>query len=182
MKSRRGTADRLRRRASAGFTLLEVILAMTILMLSLAAVSQLVLTAHANARLARDRGTAQMLCDGLAAELIAGSLPLESTSETPLEDVVDGVDPGWLYAVDVSALDLEGLLRVEVVVRQDETVIARPAEARLVQWLIDPDYQFVQPGESAASGESSSSSSGSGSSSSESEATPSEEDAGGAQP
>lgn len=156
MKSGRKTAGRLLGRSAAGFTLLEVILAMAILLLSLAAVSQLVLTAHANARLARDRGTAQMLCDSLMAELIAGSLPLESTSETPLEDVVDGVDPEWLYAVDVSAMDLEGLLRVEVIVRQDGAAIARPAEARLVQWMIDPDYQFVQPGASASSGNSSS--------------------------
>ena len=158
MRSRLGIADRLRGHAQAGFTLLEVILAMAILLLSLAAVSQLVLTAHANARLARDRGTAQMLCDSLMAELIAGSLPLESTSETSLQDVVDGVDSDWLYAVDVSATDLDGLLRVEVLVRQDDAVIARPAEARLVQWMIDPDYEFIQPGESTSSGESSSSS------------------------
>ena len=35
---------------------------------------------------------------------------------------------------------------------------------RLVQWLIDPDYPFVQPGESASSGGSSSSSASGGSS------------------
>lgn len=167
MRSRRATADRLDRRASAGFTLLEVILAMAILLLSLAAVSQLVMTAHANARLARDRGAAQMLCDSLMAELIAGSLPLQSTSETSLENVVDGVEPGWLYAVDVSAMDLDGLLRVEVIVRQDAAQIARPAEARLVQWVIDPEYPFVQPGESASSGGSSSSSGSGGASSQE---------------
>lgn len=174
MRSRRVIAGHRGRHTSAGFTLLEVILAMAILLLSLAAVSQLVLTAHSNARSARDRGTAQMLCDGLMAELIAGSLPLESTSETPLEDVVDGVEPDWLYAVDVSATDLDGLLRVEVLVRQDAAQIARPAEARLVQWLIDPEYPFVQPGESASSGGSSSSSPSGGSSG--------EEGTGGTQP
>ncbi len=171
----------------AGFTLLEVILAMAVLLLSLAAVSQLVLTAHANARLARDRGTAHLLCDGLMQEVIAGSLPLESTSETPLENVVDGIEPGWLYAVDVSALDLDGLLRVEVVVRQDETQVARPAEARLVQWIVDADYPFVQPGEEASSGTSSSGSpSSSSSSSSTTESTgqgpTAEEDTGGTAP
>lgn len=152
MRSRRRFASPVSRgRPQGGFTLLEVILALAILLTSLAAIGNLVHNAYRNAARVRDLTRAQLIAEAILAELNAGSLPLETAAEAPVEDIDDTVEPGWLYSIDVVPLELDGLLSVEVVVTQDPALVAYPVQFSLTQWMLDPTLEFTQPGASATS-------------------------------
>lgn len=140
----------------AGFTLLEVILAIAILLTSLAAIGQLVHNSFRNASRVRDLTRAQLIAESIMAQLNAGALSLDTVAEAPVEDIDDTVEPGWLYSVDVIPLELDGLLSVEVTVTQDASLVAQPVRFTLTQWMLDPSLEFVQPGEDGSSASSAS--------------------------
>lgn len=142
---------RAQRRPNAGFTLLEVILAIAILLTSLAAIGHLVFNAYQNALQVKNLTRAQLICEAILAELNAGSLPLETIADAPVEDIDDTVEPGWLYTIDIAQLDTNGLLSVQVTVSQDPSLVARPVQFTLTQWMIDPTVEFTQPGETSNS-------------------------------
>ncbi|MGQ9503441.1 MAG: type IV pilus modification PilV family protein [Thermogutta sp.] len=135
---------------NSGFTLLEVILAIAILLSSLAAIGQLVYNAYQNALRVKNLTRAQLICESILAELNAGSIFLETIADAPVEDIDDTVEPGWLYSIDVAQLDTSGLLSVQVTVSQDPSLVARPVQFTLTQWMIDPTMEFVQPGETSS--------------------------------
>lgn len=145
------TSNKPDRHRRDGFTLLEVLLALAILLTSLAAIGQLVFNAYQNALRVKNLTRAQLICEEILAELNAGSLPLETIADAPVEDIDDTVEPGWLYSIDIGELDTNGLLSVRVTVYQDPSLFARPVELTLTQWMIDPTVEFVQPGETAGS-------------------------------
>lgn len=157
-----------RRRGSRGFTLLEVILALAILLTSLAAIGQLVYNAYRNAARVRDLTRAQLIAESILAELNAGALPPETVADAPVEDIDDTVEPGWLYTVDIAPLELDGLLSVQVTVAQDPSMVAHPVQFSLTQWMLDPTMEFTQPGEEESTGTTSANSGESSSESSES--------------
>jgi len=138
---------RFQRRPHGGFTLLEVILAIAILLTSLAAIGHLVFNAYQNALRVKNLTRAQLICESILAELNAGSLALETIADAPVEDIDDTVEPGWLYSIDIAQLDTNGLLSVQVTVSQDPSLVARPVQFTLTQWMIDPTVEFIQPGE-----------------------------------
>lgn len=119
--------------ARAGFSLLELILALAILALSIAAISQLVRMGLAHARHARELTKAELYCESTMAELAAGVLPLEGVTGIPIEE-----DSEWLYSVSVEPAPVDGLLIVTVTVYQAEPDPVRPIEFTLVRWLADP--------------------------------------------
>lgn len=150
-KPARTRSERNRR---GGFTLLEVILALAILLSSLAAIGHLVFNAYQNALRVKNLTRAQLICEGILAELNAGSLMLETIADAPVEDIDDTVEPGWLYTIDIGQLDTNGLLSVQVTVAQDPALFARPVQFTLTQWMIDPTVEFTQPGETTTTGSS----------------------------
>jgi len=143
---------RLQRNRRGGFTLLEVILALAILLSSLAAIGHLVFNAYQNALRVKNLTRAQLICEGILAELNAGSIVLETIADAPVEDIDDTVEPGWLYTIDIAQLDTNGLLSVQVTVAQDPALFARPVQFTLTQWMIDPTVEFTQPGETTTTG------------------------------
>lgn len=143
---------RLQRCPKGGFTLLEVILAIAILLSSLAAIGHLVFNAYQNALRIKNLTRAQLICEAILAELNAGSLALETIADAPVEDIDDTVEPGWLYTIDIAQLDTNGLLSVQVTVSQDPSLVARPVQFTLTQWMIDPTVEFIQPGETTTEG------------------------------
>ena len=122
------------------------------LLSSLAAIGQLVYSSYQNARLVRDLTRAQLICDSILAELNAGSIPQETTSDTPVENIDDTMETGWLYSIDVAPLDVDGLLSVQVTVGQDPNLFAKPVQFSVTQWMLDPTMEFTQPGETSTSG------------------------------
>ncbi|HOV78342.1 MAG TPA: prepilin-type N-terminal cleavage/methylation domain-containing protein, partial [Sedimentisphaerales bacterium] len=85
-KPARTRSERNHRR---GFTLLEVILALAILLSSLAAIGHLVFNAYQNALRVKNLTRAQLICEGILAELNAGSIALETIADAPVEDIDD---------------------------------------------------------------------------------------------
>jgi prepilin-type N-terminal cleavage/methylation domain-containing protein len=134
---------RRRRRCPAGrhgFSLLEVILAMAILVGSLAVLSQLVDLGSGSAVEARMRTDAILRCESKMQELVAGVLPIESVSSVPFED-----DPNWQWSVEVASDLTEGLLAVIVTVDQAGTTSPTPISFQLYRLIRDPEVlQLMQ--------------------------------------
>lgn len=117
----------------SGFSLLEVILAMAILVGSLAVISQLIDLGAGNAVEARLRTDAILRCESKMQEIVAGVLPAESTSPALFDD-----DPMWQWSVDVEPGVSAGLLGVTVTVAQTTSQSATPVSYSLHRWLRDP--------------------------------------------
>ncbi|MGC3967658.1 MAG: type II secretion system minor pseudopilin GspI [Pirellulales bacterium] len=145
--ARRG---RLSRR---GFTLLEVLLALAILVGSLATLGELVRMGLQNAHRAAASTTAQLLCESKLAEITAGIMPPSSTSAAPLD--AEGL---WQYAVAVEPTIDASLLVVRVTVAENLPSQQSPVEYSLVRWMVDPEAAAAAEAaaESAASSTSSS--------------------------
>jgi len=124
----------LRRRA--GFSLLEVMLATSILLGCVIVLSELAGIGRQHAAAAEDISTAQWLCQNRLNQIVAGVAPLESVDSAPLDD-----DPGWLYSVDVEPVGQAGLEAVRVSVTQDTGGLRPGQTCSLVRWVRDPSYQ-----------------------------------------
>ena len=118
---------------AAGFSLLEVILALSILVGAIAVLGELVRLGTMNAASARDITQAQLLCETKLAEVMAGLTFPEIVQSVPCE-----TDPTYLYSIDVQPLDMPGLMILTVTVTQDVPINHRPAEFTLVRWIQDP--------------------------------------------
>ncbi len=126
-----------------GLSLLEVILAITILGGALIMIGQLIRIGARSAERAKMTSHAQILCDTKLAEISAGALPLESTSGTQVEE-----SPEWYYSVQVSNADQVGLLKVIVTVSEnDEGAVLGGNSFTLTRLLPDPDYDPYTPEE-----------------------------------
>jgi Tfp pilus assembly protein PilV len=125
-------ASRVHRNA-AGFSLLEVILALSILVGAIAVLGELVRLGTMNAASARDLTQAQLLCESKLAEVMSGLIVPEAVQGVPCE-----TDSSWLYSIDVQPIDMPGIVVLSVTVTQDVPANLRPAEFTLVRWVQDP--------------------------------------------
>jgi len=130
-----------------GFSLLEVILALAILLGAVAVLGELARLTLENARIARDQARAQLLCESKLAEILAGIAPPEPVEGAPAETTDDlglSAEPEWLYSVEMEPAEQEGLVAVRVRVYQDLPPEKRPVEFSLVRWMIDPGVEFPE--------------------------------------
>ena len=116
-----------------GFSLLEVLLAMGILLGSMVALGHLAQLGRSRADAAMELANAHRICQGRLNEILAGIRPLETIHEERLED-----EPGWLYSVEIDTAARQGLSSVRVTVRQDLPEERRPKQFALVRWVRDP--------------------------------------------
>ena len=127
-----------------GFSLMEVILAMSILLGGVVVLGRLASIGAKHARTAEDLAAAQLLCEARITEILAGIAPAETLEEEllPLEQ------PG-VVALSVTVTrapeDLAGLATAPTEEKKEVSVT-------LVRWMLDPS--IAQFG-SAASGSSS---------------------------
>ncbi len=134
-----------------GLTLLEVMLAIAIFGLALVAIGELIRIGSVSAAAARDLTEAQRLCNNVMAEVSAGIIPPDATTESPVEGSED-----WLYSIESEPLDeQEGMLWVSVTVQQDPSRYTRPASFTLVRWMTDPAAAEAAAAEAAAAATSS---------------------------
>ncbi|OHB80964.1 MAG: hypothetical protein A2W31_04695, partial [Planctomycetes bacterium RBG_16_64_10] len=115
-----------------GFSLLEVLLAGSILLGCVIVLGHLAYLGRRNARAALDHSTAQILCETKMAELLSGIAPLEPADQVPLAD-----QPDWMLSLALAPTDVAGLtaLRVTVAQDQDEDQPQRAAKFTLVRWI-----------------------------------------------
>jgi general secretion pathway protein I len=142
-----------------GLSLLEVLVALAIFLISLIAIGQLITLGGERAVDGQQHGRAAQLCQSKLAEVVAGAVPLTSQSEVPFDE-----DPNWVWSLDCTQADAPGLWNVQVrVIRQrsDGTQVERS----LSQMVLDPSLRgstmdsVAIAGSDAASGGTSTSSS-----------------------
>jgi type II secretory pathway pseudopilin PulG len=101
-----------------GFSLLEVLLATTVLLGSVIVLSHISFVGTAHMDAARQYSAAQLVCQARMNEMLAGALPIEEVSGQAIPEL-----PGWGLTVKVKSANQPGLLAIEV------TAAERPAEA-----------------------------------------------------
>ncbi|MBI2479680.1 MAG: prepilin-type N-terminal cleavage/methylation domain-containing protein [Planctomycetia bacterium] len=125
-------------RRCEGFSLLEVIIATAILATSTVLLLGLFSTGERHAKKAETRVLAQMLCQSKLDELLADASLLAIVDDEPLAGYDD-----WMYSVDWTPTEIDGLVRLRVSVREVETLdqLERTAAApgrnafELVRWM-----------------------------------------------
>lgn len=124
---------RRRPRRRPGLTLIEVLLALAILLLSLAAIGQLVDIGGERGVEAQFHVRGTRLAQAKLAECEAGVLD----PKNPSNGTFDGDDAAWSYTIDSSPEAATNLYRVTVTVTRDHR--GKPFTISLSQLLIDPD-------------------------------------------
>ncbi len=117
----------------SGLSLLEVILSIAILGGAMVVIGALVNLGYRSAAQAKIRSDANILVNTKMSEVVAGVLPLESTSAAPIEE-----NPQWKYSVEVEEAQQLGLLLLTVYVEQANA--ANPIGMSVVRLVPDPDY------------------------------------------
>ena len=142
MKSRvLKNADSYQRRHLSGrgrreLSLLEVILSIAILGGSMAVIGNLYHLGYRSGLKAQLLNDANMIAASTMAELVVGSIPLESAGDAEVPS-----NPGWFYSVDIQESMQAGLFLATVVVRRGEEESAIPASISIVRLIPDPDYE-----------------------------------------
>ena len=129
-------------RSRKGLSLLEVIVSVAILGASLAILGQLVYVGARAAREADVRVIAQLHCESIMNEIVSGLRSPDMVVDVPFE--IPDPKHQWVYSILVESTTLEGMLAVQVVVRDAQSNARRPIEFRMARWIIDPDYLAEQ--------------------------------------
>ena len=123
-----------------GFSLLEVVLALGILVGSVTVLSAVMQLGLRNAEATRDMTQAQLLCESVLAEVTSGILPAESVQGVEADPY--STEPiRWLYSIELAEIDEDGLIAVRATVYQDLPEDKRPVRFSLVRWMIDPGLE-----------------------------------------
>jgi hypothetical protein len=122
-----------------------VLAALAIFLFSLVALSQLVDIGSANARDIDWLGRASLIAQSRMAEILAGSIPLTSQTDSSCDE-----DPDWSWSMDAEPDTPPGLYRVKVTVSRNRPDGSR-FESVLNQMVLDPNYRGATDGSDAAS-------------------------------
>lgn len=138
MPNKVATQTKPLRKVRRALSLLEVVLALSILGIAASILSQILQQSADNGLRARRITQAQMFCESKMAEAMAGALPLQSTQWTPITGSITTAQ--WYYSLQTVAAEQKNMMGVMIEVNDSEGMQAnaRPL-ARLVQWIIDPN-------------------------------------------
>ena len=125
------------RQTRTALSLLEVILALTILSIAMALLGELVSIGARSGASARELTRAQLYCESKLAEYAAGlSIPV-SVAATEYE-----TDAEWEYSVDVQTMGSVGLIAVAVTVRESGNQKADAISYTMSRWMPDPNVEW----------------------------------------
>lgn len=158
---RRGFVDligRNERRVRAGLSLLEVVLALTILAVATALLAQVSTRATNNGLMAQRLAVAQMLSESKMSEVLAGAIPLTSSSWTQITD--SGRRGTWYYQIQTVTAQRPNMIGVRLSVT-DQPDATNSELFFIVRWMIDPSTGLDSPPSTDPSTTSSGSSTGS---------------------
>lgn len=124
------------------FTLMEVIIALGVLGMSMAAIGTLVQIGGQNALQARLLTTAQFLAESKLSEVKAGILSPTATGPIPFPPT-ETMEP-FQYTIRSQAIDSQGmLLAVEILVEHITEEGSLPLQHRVTTWMIDPAVELA---------------------------------------
>lgn len=135
----------------AGFTLLEVILAIAILAVSLAAIGEIVRNSFNNTAGADESLRARMVAQSLIDQMKSGAAEIIDAGPMALPDTEAFGD--WMVQVVVEPTTVEELVQVRVLVGADLQQGERPA-CELVRWFQNPEYAQAAAAAAASTTES----------------------------
>ena len=123
--------------ARHGLSLLEVVLALTILAVAAALLAQITKQATDNGLMAQKLSTAQMLCESKMSEVLAGAIPLTSTSWAEITD--SGRKGSWYYQIQTVTAQRPNMIGVRLSVTDSpDATTYNPELFFIVRWMIDP--------------------------------------------
>lgn len=126
-----------RSRIRTGLSLLEVVLALSILAVSAALLAQITRMATDNGLMAKRLATAQMLCESKMSEVLAGAIPLTASGWTEITD--SGRKQSWYYQIQTEAAARPNMIGVRLsVTDQPNATTSNPELFYIVRWMIDP--------------------------------------------
>lgn len=133
-----------------GTSLLEVILALSILLGSVAALGTLLDSSNRQAEEMEERSLGMQLCQSKMAEIAAGIEPMDSQSNAPFEEFE--APEGWEWSVEVEDAEFLGLYKVTVMVQNMNSFVGSP-EITLSQMVLDPTARGTNLDEAKIAGE-----------------------------
>ncbi len=137
-----------------GLSLLEVLIALAIFLMSLIVIGRLVTLGGDRALDVQQQGQAAQLCQSKLAEINAGVVPLSSQAEVPFDE-----DPDWYWSLEAEQGTVSGLWNVTVRVHRIRSDGSR-VECSLHQMVLDPSLRGSTADAAAAASSSSSDTSG----------------------
>ncbi|MEE8453027.1 MAG: prepilin-type N-terminal cleavage/methylation domain-containing protein [Thermoguttaceae bacterium] len=146
-----------------GFSLLEVIIAISILLGSAVVLAELASIGRHHVQSAEEMSTAQLECQTKLNELLAGAAPLEAVQNVPLgddpvqldnpmqlDDILQdaatqgdplGDPPEWVYSVEIEPItgpnQPPGMAQLRVTVAQNLAEEEHPKQFTLTHWIRD---------------------------------------------
>lgn len=114
-----------------GISILEVIIALAIFLMSLVAISRIVEQAADLAIQTDERTHASMLAQSKLAEVVAGVEPLQSHGDAAIDGQAD-----WYWKLDANPDSIPGLYKVVVTVSKETP--QRRIEVAFHQYVLDP--------------------------------------------
>lgn len=140
-----------------GTTILEVLLALLILGGAIAVLGEFSRNSFRNAKIAQDMTQAELLAESILAKVRIGIIEMESAFDVPITNIsnrndtisdTNAVTEGslsdilWLYTLEITNLDDDGLVELAVTVRQNLPEEQQPAACRLVRWFaVEPETE-----------------------------------------
>ena len=155
-------------KARRGFSLLEVILALSIATAALSVIGSMITTSLDRTQDGVDLTMAQLLCESVSAQIAAGVLTADPVIDVPVSQVwaQTGADPiitvdtedDWMYSVQVlpvsADVPLPGtMVLLEVSVYQNRPADALPVSYRLQRWIRDPGITLPEEESTSTGGE-----------------------------
>lgn len=134
-------------RRHSGFSLLEILLATTILLGAIVVLGQLAQLGLRNAREASKMSEAQQLCRNKLEAIALRLEPAEVVEDVPIDEA-----PQWLYSIESEPVEREGMTAIRVTVREDLPEQSRPTTFSLVRWLPTNDSLLEESSESTFGG------------------------------
>lgn len=133
-----------RARRRRGLSLLEVVLALTILAMSAGILASITSNAVDNGMMGHRLATAQILAESKMAEVVTGAIPIQGGTGWTL--ITDPVPSGtWYYQIETTTTGNQDMIGFRLAIT-DEIAMANNAELFFVaRWMIDPNLGLDTP-------------------------------------
>ncbi|MCA9191677.1 MAG: hypothetical protein KDB03_07945 [Planctomycetales bacterium] len=129
-------------------SLIEVVLALTILAMSVAYISQSMQLATDNALRSQKLTQAELVAESVMNQVVAGVLPAQPVTWTPYYSAYGSTN--WNYSLQIMQAEAGGMVSLQVAVQQIDPnlgLIETNGDFYVNRWIIDPSLALDVPPE-----------------------------------